>query len=247
MVIYCSIGDEKLCFNDVNEMYNFSGFEEIRFINCASNDITGILRLPQSLVQLQCENNKIEKFDNIPNHLKVLHCDNNEITELDDLPISITSIHCDKNKIEKITLPINIKFCSCENNKIRKLTNIPHRTIIICDDYVELDDDIDNNQILPSLNRHTYIDFLNDKGNEDEILKLLHISNTTNQLNLCKECIICNTKCEKVIKLGCNAEHIYCLKCFINWYIINKHAKRCCICFTKFKIDECIYSLIKND
>jgi len=31
------------------------------------------------------------------------------------------------------------------------------------------------------------------------------------------------------------------LKCFVSWYIINSHERKCCICMKPFNIEECCF------
>ena len=107
---------------------DFLRFTKLKKIYCSNNQITSLINLPKTLVQIICINNNINKLDITKEHnkLSVLYCDNNNIQYFDNLPNSLYSLSCSSNNVTTLDmLPSNLKILLCKNNNFIKLDNLP--------------------------------------------------------------------------------------------------------------------------
>lgn len=112
----------------------------LKYLDCAGNQIESLDNLPEKLIYLNCENCKICNLNNLPITLEILICSCNKISSLDYLPDSIIELCCAKCEITHLdNLPSSINELSCYSNKITQLFNLPKNLRLIkCEEKIQL-------------------------------------------------------------------------------------------------------------
>ena len=139
------------------------------------------------------------------------------------------------NKYEKFN---EITYIDCSFDKIKELNNLPNSLQKLwCDEEIIIGNVNETLQITREINMKIYDEFMKDKISENEIIRKLKCKIIIGEKS---ECLICHEK-KNCIHLPCKNEHNYCLKCYVNWYYINKHEKKCCYCLEPFNDENCLF------
>ena len=113
-------------YNSFEEIVDLENYNEIIYINCWSNKLFNIPKLPNSLKILKCYNNKLSRLPDLPNSLTELHCESNNLSNLPELPNTLDYIDCSSNKLISLPeLPNSLENIYCDYNKISSLPKLP--------------------------------------------------------------------------------------------------------------------------
>lgn len=106
---------------------NFSRFENLVALSCNEiSNLTRLIDLPESLLELDCSCTGIRDLDELPSELRVLTCSCTNITEIDNLPRNLKSLICSHNDIEWLDhLPNNLRMLDCSSNQLQELCHLP--------------------------------------------------------------------------------------------------------------------------
>lgn len=262
--------EERVFFDNIEELYKFDRFEEIRELNCIEQKITSFKKYPKKLEILDCTFNNIRNLKDLPTTLKKLFCSNNKIIRLFHLPKGLKILNCSDNKLTHLEdlfsvetlIPPQLEYLNCSCNNIHKLDKLPESLIeLICNQNLISDLNhlpthliklcCDNNinikypVSLRYLNNHLCAD--NEVYCNDFIDGKINDEELAKILGLMfvnkKQgdlCCICN-QYDRTIFLGCNIKHRCCMKCFIDKYFISKNKKECFICGKPFNFWNCLF------
>lgn len=128
-------------FNEIKNLDKLSqNMPNLKYLDCAGNQILNLLNLPEKLVYLNCENCKINNLNNLPLELEILICSGNQINSLDYLPDSLIKLECTNCGILCMdNLPLSLIELNCHSNPVMKLSNLPKNLgLIKCEDKINL-------------------------------------------------------------------------------------------------------------
>ena len=91
--------NRKKLFSSKEDWLKIAQTGTIEKINCSSNQISVLDKLPQTLITLICFNNQISALHKLPQSLKILDCSFNKIITLDKLPQYLEILNCSENEI----------------------------------------------------------------------------------------------------------------------------------------------------
>lgn len=123
-------------------------FDNLKILDCSSNSITALPRLPKTLTSLTCDYNNISSISNLPVGLKRLLCQyqNTTLLNVPALPSSLTCFMATLSKLGNLpalpnsldtlgisgcflrtlsSLPVNLKYLDCYNNILTALPSFP--------------------------------------------------------------------------------------------------------------------------
>ena len=97
-------------------------------LNCHTNQLTALPKLPTSLTRLNCSSNHLTTLPEVlPPSLTMLRCRNNQLTTLPEvLPTSLTVLNCGSNQLTKLpeVLPTSLSVLHCANNQLTTLPEV---------------------------------------------------------------------------------------------------------------------------
>jgi hypothetical protein len=98
----------------------------LRALYILRNQLTVLPNLPDNLEQLICPINAIVSLPILPNKLRNLVCSLNQISELPSLPDSLRKLECTYNQISVLpTLPDSLKILQANNNPLSCISFLP--------------------------------------------------------------------------------------------------------------------------
>jgi Leucine-rich repeat (LRR) protein len=98
----------------------------LQFFQCSFNPLTSLPSLPNSLRQLVCVSNGLTSLPPLPNSLRQLICPNNSLTSLPALPNLLQNLTCSTNQLTSLpTLPDSLRTLSCGYNQLTSLPMLP--------------------------------------------------------------------------------------------------------------------------
>jgi len=254
MVISCKINNNTVIFESFKQIYNYNYFNEITYINCSYQSITSITKFPTYLKYLDCSHNKITKIKNLPKFLEKLICSYNLLTILDFIPNNVSyldcsnnpvkfvmfstnlrELHCNDCQIKKLDfLPSHLEKLYCHNNEIQCLINFPNSlNFVMVDSFVKISN---FNFISYPVSKIDYNELL--LKSESEIISILHIPSWNYDEYF--SCMICRGK-KNSIRLSCSPIHVYCLCCFISYFLMETNSMICHECSKPFSLSECLF------
>jgi Leucine-rich repeat (LRR) protein len=117
-----------IVMRNITHLPNLTRFKKLKSLNCRSNEITRLPRLPDTLEELNCENNNLTCLPVLPKNLKYINCSNNKITHLPKLPYNLMSLDCSRNKLTSLPeLPNNLETIYCYINRLYCLPKLPNK------------------------------------------------------------------------------------------------------------------------
>ena len=121
---------------------NLSGvqyFSSLQYLNCDSNAITTIPKLPTSLTYLDCSHNQLTSLPPLPNTLSLLYCYSNQLTSLPPLPNSLDTVICYYNQLSNLpALPSSLLLLWCNSNQLVSLPTLPNSIQSLACDYNQI-------------------------------------------------------------------------------------------------------------
>jgi fimbrial isopeptide formation D2 family protein len=127
-------------------------FDNLQYLLCKYNTLTGLPAIPNTLKRLDCRTNKISVLPllpqglrellcgenplgnnfasiNLPQGLEMLYCDNTLITSLPSLPPGLKSLDCSNNVlgaiVSNLNLPQTLTTLTCVENHLDSLPKLP--------------------------------------------------------------------------------------------------------------------------
>jgi hypothetical protein len=115
-------GSEFEC-NSFGDMVKLNNYNDIIWIDCSSNNLTQLPKLPNGLLVLWCENNQLEILPELPICLKELYCYRNQLKSIPKLATNVTELWCFNNNIKILPsfLPNSLTEIYCNNNNLQIL------------------------------------------------------------------------------------------------------------------------------
>ena len=97
-------------------------------LNCHTNQLTALPKLPTSLTRLNCSSNHLTTLPEVlPPSLTKLYCFGNQLTALPEvLPASLTELYCIDNQLTKLpeVLPASLTELRCDGNQLSNLPKV---------------------------------------------------------------------------------------------------------------------------
>lgn len=110
-------------------MYDLAGisyFDNLLYLDCSPNNLTGLPPLPASLIYLDCSYNDLTILSTLPSRLRTLICNNNQLISISSLPDTLKYLDCGYNQL--INLPLlndSLSLLYCRSNLIGNLPSLP--------------------------------------------------------------------------------------------------------------------------
>jgi len=105
---------------------NLEEFINLEKLECKSNQLKQLPKLPNNLKKLYIINNNLTELPQLPNNLEILYCKNNQLKELPILPINLLKLNCENNQLTQLPdLPNNLNYLYCNYNKLTELPKLP--------------------------------------------------------------------------------------------------------------------------
>ena len=94
-------------------------FGQIGYLDCSSNYLKSLPKLPDSIQILECQSNELTSLPpHLPRNLRSLDCSKNQLTSLPELPKLLSKLILFRNKLTSLPdLPPSIKHIFAANNK----------------------------------------------------------------------------------------------------------------------------------
>ena len=106
---------------------DLSRFKKLETLNCRSNRLKSLPKLPKSLKELICVDNRLTSIPELPENLNTLSCTHNLLKHLPDLPKKLQVLQCSYNLLSVLPiLPNSLKNLYCHNNDLIFIPNLPN-------------------------------------------------------------------------------------------------------------------------
>lgn len=97
----------------------------LMYLDCGSNKLTSLPKLPAGLIELVCWDNQLTQLPKLPAGLLELCCDHNQLTQLPKLPLTLTMLSCSWNQLTSLPqLPEGLGVLDCSLNKLSALPEL---------------------------------------------------------------------------------------------------------------------------
>ncbi|WP_343637663.1 T9SS type A sorting domain-containing protein [Fluviicola sp.] len=121
--------EDTLFLNSMNLMSieGVQAFENLVYLSCYDNQITGLPALPVNLDLLECSSNQLTSLPVLPMNLRLIYCSDNQLTSLPGLPNSLIGLNCGRNQLTALpALPGILIGLDCPNNQIAVIPGLPN-------------------------------------------------------------------------------------------------------------------------
>ncbi len=123
------------CTNrSIYDLIGISYFDNLKYLYCASNQLSNLPALPETLIYLSCTNNLLSSLPTLPAGLRTLICSSNQLSGLPALNTGLATLGCSDNQLSSLpVLPSGLTKLYCYNNQLQLLPALPTGlTDLIC-------------------------------------------------------------------------------------------------------------------
>ena len=114
-------------YKSFDKILKLDNYNDIIYLDCSCNNLSGLSNLPKLLEDLNCSNNNLSSLPKLPNSLKILWCNYNKISDLPNLPSSLIELHCTNNNLFSLPeLSNSLIKLQCGNNNLSSLPKLPN-------------------------------------------------------------------------------------------------------------------------
>ena len=121
-------------YSNLKSLEGIKYFDNLKELDCASNQLASLPSLPNSLTTLDFGSNEFVSFPVLSNSLITLRCADNQLTFLPALPDSLTLLNCGDCQLTSLPdLPNSLTYLDCRNNQLTSLPALPNNLLsLIC-------------------------------------------------------------------------------------------------------------------
>ncbi len=121
-----------ISFLNIFDLTGIQYFDNLVILNCSSDSLLLIPKLPSKLTSLDCSDNQLINLPDLPRSLLELNCNMNQLTSFPLLPDSLSALLCADNSLSSIpSLPSTLEVLSCPSNLIVNLPSIPSSVVYL--------------------------------------------------------------------------------------------------------------------
>jgi len=104
---------------NIKNLAGLEFFTGLEFLDCSSQKLTSLPKLPAGLQHLNCSDNQLTSLPKLPDSLQLFYCNINKLTSLPELPDSLEVIRCMHNQLTSLpALPSALRELSCAYNQL---------------------------------------------------------------------------------------------------------------------------------